>query len=114
MTEIRAIGRFNIHDGKSEEFKALVAQGLAIVREQDTGTRQYDWYFSADQSRCVLHETYASSAAVLEHIGHVGATLGALLAISDLTLEVFGDPSAELQEAVKGFAPQVFSFYQGL
>ena len=114
MDEIQATARFKIHDGKLEEFKAVAAELLAITRDKDTGTREYDWFFSADQSECVVRERYADSAAVLDHIAHVGDKLGAVLGLGELTLDVYGDPSPELREAIKALNPRVFPYFQGL
>ena len=47
--------------GKLEEFKRLSAQCLEIVRTKDTGTLQYEIYFSNDQSECIVVERYRDS-----------------------------------------------------
>jgi len=113
MNDIQVTARFAIHSGKIVEFKQLAEDCLTSVRDKDTGTLQYDWFFNADQSECVVRERYSSSEAVLEHMGNLGDLLGSLLAISDFTLEVYGDPSPELLEAGAALNPQVFSFFQG-
>jgi quinol monooxygenase YgiN len=115
MTELHVTARFSIHEGKFEEFEALAEQCIQIVRDQDTGgTLQYDWFFNEDHDECVVLERYRDSAAVLEHIGHVGEALPALMEVSDLVLEVFGSPSPELVEASSGLAPKVYHFHSGI
>ena len=75
---------------------------------------QYDWFFSDDGGRCVVREAYASSDAVLEHLGHVGPMLGRLVELGGgLELEVFGEPSQALSEAIAAFDPAVYSYVQG-
>lgn len=114
MSQIQVTARFDIHDGKIEEFKGVAAQCMESVKTKDSGTLQYDWFFKADQTECVVRETYRDSAAVLEHVVNLGETMGALLAVADLDVEVFGSPSAELLEATAGLAPRVFSPFQSL
>ena len=111
MQEIQVTARFSIHEGGLEEFKALAAEAVQAVRDQDTGTHQYDWFFSANLSECVVRERYADSQAVLDHIGHLGETLPALVGVADLALEIYGDPSPELLEASAGLEPEVFSHF---
>lgn len=106
--------RFVIHEGKLEAFKALAKECMASVKEKDTDTSQYDWYFSADNTECVVRETYTDSNAILSHIGNLGELFGRLLEISDLYPEVYGDPSEELVNATAALKPKVYSFYQGL
>jgi quinol monooxygenase YgiN len=40
---------------------------MEIVLRKDTGTLQYDTYFNADQSDCVIVERYRNSEAAMEH-----------------------------------------------
>ena len=114
MNEIQVTARLKIHQGKLEEFKAIAAECLKTVREKDSGTLQYDWFLTADQSECVLQERYADSQAMLDHMAHVGDRLGALVGLADLSVEVYGDPSPELLDAAKAFNPHVLSRFQGL
>ena len=48
MSELQGIARLKIHQGKLEEFKRLAAKCIESVRNRDTGTLQYDWFFSSD------------------------------------------------------------------
>lgn len=102
MSKISVRAICSIKEGKLDEFKGAAATCRAIVKEKDTGTLRYDWYLSDDQSVCVVLESYENSDAVLAHMGNLGDALGALLALSDLKLEIYGTPSAQLAEAVAG------------
>ena len=113
MDQIQVTARFSIQPDNHVDFVALADECIRIVEDQDSGTLQYDWFFSDGGDECVVRETYIDSEALLEHISHVGETLGALLEISQIDLELFGDPSAELLEAAAGLAPQVFHFHGG-
>jgi quinol monooxygenase YgiN len=115
MSKIQVTARLRIHDGKLEEFEDAAVKCMESVRAKDTGTLQYDWFFNADGSECVVRETYRDSEAVLEHMTNLGGELlGALLAACDLEAEFFGDPSEELLEALSSFGPRVYSPYQSI
>ena len=109
MSEIHLIARFKIDDGQIEAFQAGAEECKRIVREQDRGTLMYEWFLDAGRSECVVLERYADSGGLLEHIAHVAETLGQLLAISDFSIELFGEPSDELIEASKAFAPTIYA-----
>lgn len=113
MSELQVTALCKIHDGKLDDFKVAAAACLQSVREKDTGTMQYDWFFSEDMTECVVRERYRDSEAVLEHITNLGDAFGALLDACDLSIEVFGDPSAELAEATAALPTRVYSFFQG-
>ena len=114
MDAIQVTARLTIHQGKLEEFRQLAAQRMRSVRERDPGTLQYDWFFDDTHTECVVRETYKDSGAVLEHIANLGATLGAILGVCDMALEVYGSPSAELVEAAAGLAPKIYSPFQSI
>jgi quinol monooxygenase YgiN len=114
MSNLQTTGVFKIHAGKLNDFKALASTAMAIVKEKEKATTlQYDWFFNEDFSQCVVRETYADSNAVFTHMGNVGELLGKLLQISDLSLEVFGDPTAELTKALSDMKAKLYSPYKG-
>ncbi len=111
--EIQVTAKFQIHEGKLDAFKELAAQCLKSVKEKDTGTLQYDWYYNNEGTVCKVRETYKDSQAILVHSGNLGDLLGSLLAISDFSAEIYGSPSAELLSAFAGLDFTVFDFSQG-
>lgn len=113
MNTIRTVARASIHPGKLEEFTAIAEECLAATR-RDTGTQSYEWYLNADRTECVALEVYDDSNAVLAHVGNLGDLLGQLMAVSDLTLEIFGDPSPELRQVGASMGAKVYSYLQGL
>ncbi len=114
MDDLHVIAHFKIHEGQLERFMELADTCLGIVKEQDQGTRQYDWCFDADRTECIVLERYRDSDAVLEHIAHVGEALGPLTEIADLKLTVCGAPSAALLEASAGMDVKVYGHYRGI
>ena len=91
---------WGIHAGKLDEFKALAAQATALVEQNEPAMQGYHWYFNADETRCTLIEQYPSAEHILVHLGNVGAVLGQLLEISDLTIDVYGEVSDDARGAL--------------
>jgi quinol monooxygenase YgiN len=113
MSRLQLSAVFTIHDGKLDEFRTHVDQYIQRVRDLDTQTEAYDWFLSQDGTTCEVREIYPSSEALLEHIGHVGDLFPATLAISDLAVKVYGEPSAELVEATSEMDVVAFTFLAG-
>src|SRR3989454_12500973 len=114
MSELQAIARLKIHHGKLEEFKRLAVKCMESVRTRDSGTLQYDWFFSDDHSECVVHERYRDSDALLEHTANLGQTMDALFETCSVSGEIFGTPSPELMKALEGHNVRIYSPYQSL
>lgn len=113
VNTIRIVARNRIHPGKLEAFTEIAAKCLAAAH-RDPGTQSYEWYFNADRSECVVLEVYDDSNAVLAHVGNLGDLLGQVMTVSDLTLEVFGDPSPALRQVGDSMGAKVYSYLQGL
>jgi quinol monooxygenase YgiN len=116
VSELLGIARFKFHEGKLEEFKRLSAQAMKIVRNQDTGTLQYDIYFNDDQSECIVLERCRDSEAAIEHASNLGDLFGAVLAtVTIVHGELLGEPSAELRaNLADSEVPQLFTPYQSM
>ena len=112
MEELQVSARFKIHDGKLDAFKAAAEKCLQSVREKDTATLQYDWFFSEDQTECVVRERYSSSETLLQHIVNLGDIFQELLAAGDFSVELFGRPSAELLKTIECADLAVFSHFR--
>lgn len=114
MEQIQLIARFQIHDGHLDPFQLAAETCIAIVREKDIGTIQYDWFFSTDGTECVVQELYVDSDAVLVHIANVSETLSGMLKIADVILELYGEPSPALREAIEAMPHQFYRYSRGL
>jgi hypothetical protein len=87
--------------------KRVAAEALELTIPEP-GTLHYDWFFTEDETRCVVREIYADSDAMLAHLGNVGDLLGRLVELGGgLEPEGFGSPSAELADAIAPFNPTV-------
>jgi quinol monooxygenase YgiN len=113
VSELLGIARFRIHAGKLDEFKRLSAQAMEIVRTKEPGTLQYDTYFNADESECVIIERYKDSAAAIEHAAHLAEISAAVLAtVTVVHGEILGEPNAELRAKLAGSeVPVLFTPY---
>ena len=97
----------------ADQFTQLAAEAMATIRGEP-GTLQHDWFLSDDGTRCVVRETYASSDAFLAHLAGVGPLLGRLVELGGgLELEVFGEPSAAVRDALAPFRPRIYRHSQG-
>jgi quinol monooxygenase YgiN len=108
MSEIQGIARQKIHPGKLDEFKRLAVECMRSAREKDTGTLQYDFYFNADETECIVYERYRDSAALLEHTRNLGDLMGKVMAICTTTGEVLGEPSPELAQGLESYGVPVY------
>jgi quinol monooxygenase YgiN len=104
---------FKVHAGKLAEFKALVPRFVEATKKEP-GCLYYGFSFDGDTAHC--REGYDTAADVLAHLENVGAVLGEVQKIVDITrLEVHG-PAAEidkLREPLKGLNPQFFALEAG-
>jgi quinol monooxygenase YgiN len=103
----------NISPDDAGRFAQLAAEAMVTIRTEP-GTLRHDWYLSLDGSRCVVREAYTGSAAFLAHLAAAGQLLGRLVELGGgLELELFGEPTAELLDAVAAFQPRLYRFSQG-
>ena len=102
MSELQGIGWFKFHEGELEEFKRLSVECMEIVRAKDTGTLQYEIYFSNDQSEAIVLERYKDSEALIEHAANLGELAEAILATGLASTELLGEPSADLRAKLAG------------
>jgi len=113
VSELRVVARFKIHEGKLEDFKSVAQACLDSVVQKDKGTLQYDWFINDSNTESVVHELYPDSDALLAHVTNLGAILGEIMAVADLSIEIYGTPSAELMQATEGMGIIVYSYLQG-
>ncbi len=114
--QIQWIVEFTIKRDKLHEFKRLVDEITGIVKEQESGTRGYQWYFDDEETKCIITESYSSPEAALAHLNGEGVTkiLPKLLEVSDITrLELYGDPGEEVQKRLAKFGVRSFHFFVG-
>ena len=114
MSRLRSVARFRIQPGKADEFKRIAAECLAIVRAQEPGTSQYEWYLNDAQTECVVLETYENAEALRAHGRNVGQLVGQLLGLAQCSVEMFGTPTPEIRELLRRMPMTVLTPLQGL
>lgn len=101
MSQLSYLLQLNIADGKLDEFKTMADGYIAATRDKEPTTLTYQWYVSEDGKTALIHEAFTDSAALLAHLGNVGPTLPALLAIAPITrFEVMGTASDAARAAL--------------
>ena len=104
---------FMIEEGKIEEFKKLI-QDISKLIENEPDTIRYQFYLNKGETSRVVNETYANSEAALVHTKGVAlqAILPKILRVAKMTrIDVYGNPSEELQRVLTG--AQTYNFFVG-
>ena len=114
--QIHFRAEFTIEEGKIEEYKKLVQDMSRVVEANEPDTINYQFYLNRDETRCIVHETYANSEAVLAHFTGVASQtiLPKIFCVSRIIrFDVYGNPSAELQKVLTSFGPQTYNLFTG-
>lgn len=107
MNKLQLSAFMKIREGKLEGFKQQAAECISQTREKDTGTLQYDWFLSSDQTECEVREAFESSEALIAHWHNLDKALGKLFEqfAYDNTIVIYGDPSPKLLEEARTRIP---------
>ena len=96
--ELQGIVRFEFGEGSDvEEFKRLSKECMAIVRNE-AGTLQYDTFFDADETECLVLERFRDADALIEHGGNLAHLNDAIIATASRCYgELLGDLDPEMR-----------------
>ncbi len=94
-----------VKDGQLDAFKALAGEMSEATQADEPDATHYEWFIDADGKTIHICERYADSAATMVHLGNFGAKFAErfLACVDPTRLTVYGDPSAEVREALTGF-----------
>jgi len=97
----------NVNLGRESDFRSLMEEMVSAAEASEPGTLLYEWHHNADGTLCHIHERYADSEAALAHLRafqerFANRFLGVL---APTRFVVYGEPTDELKEAMKGFLP---------
>jgi quinol monooxygenase YgiN len=112
---VRFVVSFAINDGAFVAFERL-ARVMAAESQKDPGTIAYEWFLSADRTRCRLCETYVDGGAALAHLTGpvVRELVPKLLEAGSITgFEIYGDPGPEVSMIVAGLGAEIFPGWLG-
>jgi quinol monooxygenase YgiN len=114
--QIHVRAEFAIEKGKIEEFKKLIHDMSRMVENNEPDTLCYQFYLNRSETTCLVHETYTNSESTLAHITGIASKtiLPKIFNISKLIrLDVYGNPSEELQKVITSFNSQIFNLSAG-
>ena len=107
---------FIIEKDNVEQYKLLIREMSNFVEINEPSTLVYQFYLNGDGTKCMVHETYVDSNAVLSHNDSTASKtiLPRIFNIAKLnTIDVYGNPSNELKKLLASFNSQVFNLYTG-
>jgi len=93
-----------VKDGALDSFKELMAEMVAGTNEEPQ-TLAYEWYISDDESTVHIFEKYATSDAMISHVGGFMEKWAArfMACVEPTRFVVYGDPSAAAREKLAAF-----------
>jgi len=107
---------FTIEQGKIEEYKKQIQEMSRMVEANEPDTINYQFYLNKDETKCIVHETYANSEAALAHNNSVASQtiLPKIFDVAKVTrFDVYGNPSEELQKLLARFGAQTYNLFVG-
>lgn len=114
--QIQFRAEFTIEQGKIEEYKKLVQEMSRLIEANEPDTMIYQFYLNKDETKCIVHEIYANSEAVLAHNASVASQkiLPKIFSVSRISrFDVYGNPSEELQKVLTSFNAQTYNLFAG-
>jgi quinol monooxygenase YgiN len=107
---------FIIKEEKIDEFKKLIQDMSKMVEANELDTIDYEFYLNSDETKCIVHETYTNSEAVLAHATSIASQtiLPKVFSVASISrFDVYGSPSKELQKALTSINPQTYNLFTG-
>ena len=103
----------SINDGQLSTFKELLNEMVSSTRSE-YDTLIYEWYFSDDESICIINERYRDSRAAMMHLQAFGSFAERFTAaITPTRFIVLGNPSAKVREGLSGLNPRYLKLESG-
>jgi quinol monooxygenase YgiN len=87
-----------------------------LVEANEPDTLNYQFYLNRDKTKCIVHESYANSEAVLAHNTGIASQtiLPKIFNVARISrFDVYGNPSEELQKTLASFSPQIYNLFAG-
>lgn len=111
MNDIHYTVEFTLKQDARDRFESLAEECISRVRRDEPNTLGYEWYITADGSKCHIDEWFKDSDAMLEHLGGsvVTEVLPKLLEAGEITgFDVHGELSPKAEEALAAFGTRNF------
>ncbi len=103
--EISWIFELTLAPDTLNDLKVLMAELVKSTQDNEPDTLAYEWTLTEDESKCHIYEKYKSSEAAIKHLDtFVNNFASRLMNLGEATyFVVYGSPSSELKESLKGF-----------
>ena len=114
--QIHFRAEFMIEEGKIEEYKKLVQEMSRMVEANEPYITIYQFYLNKSETKCIVHETYVNSEAVLAHTSSIASQtiLPKIFSVAKISrFDVYGNPSEELQKLLTHFGAQTYNLFVG-
>jgi quinol monooxygenase YgiN len=111
---IEIVTVFAVLPGQLALFKQQARELTDIVRDRDTGTARYDWYYNDRDNICIALDTYVDAAAMFAHMKNCHDAHEKLLKISTMTTDFLGELPAVAMQVVAKYNPYILRFVGGL
>ena len=107
LGEIRSVVRLSVPTDSTKNVKRLMGDLIESCQNNDSTCLGYEWFFNEKETELIVLECYKTSEAVLAHVGNIGEALVKEFneAAKVNRLEVFGEVSSEVVEAVSTYFP---------
>ena len=115
MATVKFTIELAVANNRLDDFKRVAREMNAIVRREEPGTLQCQWFFHSGEDKWYLTEMFADSDAFLKHLADTGPQLEELLAIAGMNrCEVFGELSHAAKSVIAGFGVKYFTLWDGV
>jgi quinol monooxygenase YgiN len=112
--QIQYILEWTITRGQQGAFKKLALAAIEAAKADEPGTLGYQWYFSKDESKCYVAESYADAGSMMTHLENVAPVLSEFFKLSAITrFEVFGNLTSKAEKALAPLRAQTFDHWSG-
>lgn len=111
---IRIVMKATIYEGKADEAKKLLNSAIEISKEKDADLLSYEFFINDAEDMLYSIEWFRDSTALMAHLANVGEILQKLAGATEMQrLEVFGEASREVVEALKPYNPTLAKHWNG-
>ena len=113
-SHIRVHAEHAVSEGKLDEFRKMAAEMIHQVEANEPNYLSYEWFLSDDEDTCHIIGLFKDSEAVMAHLANIGEMMGPFSEIAPATgIELYGNPSDELREAVAPFGAKISEHWNG-
>ena len=103
--------QLTVNDGHLDDLKSLMAEMIDSTDTNESGTLQYEWFMSDDETTLHVNERYTNADAMMVHIGNFGAHFAerfmTYLTIQSFT--IYGAATDDIKDALDPLGAAFFA-----